>query len=280
MVRCFRPLLLVSAAVLVASCGIGTPDYPEFGTASYRIEGTASSSEGAPPVQTTIYRNGAKVRIETQLPTGRASIVYDDLTSAAYIVTPASAAPAAVATPASGATVTTNPPTTTAPATTTTTTTPATAPAAATTAVAPATGTAVRVADADVPKPIEEAWASLGADNAKYAGKCTVAGEAGHKWTPKERSGGVSRVACITEDGIVLEIVEGQTALWQASRVERGEQDAALFGVPPGYQVIDPQAVAQSVGETMQDLNSVAGDPKTATTPAPAATTPVPAPKK
>lgn len=260
MIRSFRPLLLVSAAVLVASCGIGTPGYPTFGEASYRLEGTASNSDGAPPVQTVIYRNGQKMRMESTLATGRASIVYDDLSGAAYIVTAAS-----TVTPAPAVTTTTTPATNTTPAATTTTTAPAP------TVVAPAAGTAVRVADADVPKPIEEAWVSLGADNARYVGACAVAGEKGGKWTPKERAEGVSRVACITNDGIVLEVLEGQNVLWQATRVERGEQDAALFGVPAGYQIIDPQAVAQSVGETMQDLNNVAGDPaKAAPAPAPA----------
>ena len=269
--RSFRPLLLVSAAVFVSSCGIGAPKYPTFGEASYRMEGTATSSEGTPPVQTVIYRDGAKMRMESTLPTGATSIVYDDLKHAAYIVTPALATTA----PAPVSTTTTAPATATTPATTTTTVTPT-----PTTAIAPIAGSAVRVADADAPKPLEEAWASLGADGARSVGKCTVAGENGHKWTPKEQSqGGVSRVACISDDGIVLEIVEGQRALWQASRLQRGQQDAALFGIPPGYQIIDPEAVAQSVGDTMNDLNKVQGNATTpaSTTPAPA---PTPAPAK
>ena len=267
--RSFRPLLLVSAAVFVSSCGIGAPKFPTFGQASYRLEGTATSSEGTPPVQTVIYRDGAKMRVESTLPTGAASIVYDDLKHAAYIVTAA-----AVAAPVPVSTTTTTPATsTTPPATTTTTVTPT-----PTSAIAPAAGTAVRLADADAPKPLEDAWASLGADGAKSLGDCTVANEKGHRWTPKEQSpGGVSRVACITDDGIVLEIVEGQRALWQASSLQRGQQDAAKFGVPAGYQIIDPEAVAQSVGDTMNDLNKVQGD---AARPAVATPAPAPAPKK
>lgn len=269
MIRSIRPLLLVSAAVLVTSCGLGTPGYPTFGEASYRLEGAAANSDGSPPVQTVVYRNGNKMRMETQLVSGRASIVYDDLSGAAFIVTPASTVtPAMAPTP----TTTTTTPATTAATTTTTTPTPTVA------AVGPAAGTAVRVADADVPKPIEDAWVSLGADNARYVGACTVAGEKGGKWTPKTRGEGVSRVACITDDGIVLEVVEGSAALWQATRVERGEQDAALFGVPAGYQVIDPQAVAQAVGETMQDLNNVAGEPAAPATAPVKAPAPAPAP--
>lgn len=267
MIRSFRPLLLVSAAVLVASCGIGAPAYPEFGTASYRLEGTAMGADGTEPVQTVIYRDGAKMRVETNLATGRASIVRDELSGAAYIVTassPVVVTPAAPTTPpAAGAPLPTTPATTTATTTTTTASTP----------VAPGTGTAVRIADADAPKPMEEAWVTLGGENARNVGACTVAGEKGQNWTPKERAEGVSRVACITSDGIVLEIKEGERVLWQATSVQRGPQDATLFGVPAGYQVIDPQAVAEKVGDTMQEIGQVAGDPKT-----PPTATLVPAP--
>jgi hypothetical protein len=51
--------------------------------------------------------------------------------------------------------------------------------------------------------------------------------------------------------------------LWEATSLQRGEQDVALFGVPPGYQLIDPQAVAEQVGENMQQLDSVTGAPPT-----------------
>jgi hypothetical protein len=275
MIRSFRSLLFVSAAALVASCGVGAPAYPEFGAAAYRLEGTAVGADGVAPVQTVIYRDGAKMRVETVMPTGRASIVRDDLSGAAYIVTastPVVVTPAApTPAPAAGAPL----PAATPSATTTTT---ATTTTVAPTAVATGTGTAVRIADADVPKPMEEAWVTLGAANARNVGACNVAGEKGNAWTPKETAEGVSRVACITQDGIVLEIKEGERVLWQATSVQRGAQDAALFGVPAGYQIIDPQAVAEAVGDTMQEIGQVAGDPKTPPTATPAPT-PAPAPK-
>jgi hypothetical protein len=34
-----------------------------------------------------------------------------------------------------------------------------------------------------------------------------------------------------------------------------------LFGVPVGYQMIDPQRVAQQVGENLNQLDSVTGAP-------------------
>jgi hypothetical protein len=138
-------------------------------------------------------------------------------------------------------------------------------------AVAPApaqaaVGVAIRLDEADAPTPIEDAWAALGAKGAKHVGACEVAGEKGQSWTPREQTEGVAREACITDDGIVLQVTEGGATLWQATRLERGKQDASLFGVPAGYAVVDPKAVADTVGETMQDLNSVAGDAKSPVT--------------
>lgn len=273
-----RPIVIVSAVALLAGCGIGGPTYPKFGDASYRIEGNATASDGAAPVHTVIYREAKKMRVETVLATGAANIVYDELTGAAYIVTASTTtaiAPAATPAPTTPTPAPAAADTKTTTTSTTTTTTPVTQPppAAAPAVISAVSGTAVRIPDSDAPKPMEEAWVTLGADGARSTGKCTVAGEAGTLWTPRERAQGEPRTACITNDGIVLEIKEGPRVLWQATAVQRGPQDPALFGVPAGYQVIDPQAVAEKVGETMQDLSKVAGDPKAppSTTPAPVA---------
>ena len=78
-------------------------------------------------------------------------------------------------------------------------------------------------------------------------------------YVPRGDAQGVERVACITEDGIVLEVKEGDRVLFQATNLERGPQEASLFGVPAGYTLVDPQAVVESVGETMEQLDSVTG---------------------
>jgi hypothetical protein len=273
-------LLAATAAALLAGCGLGAPNYPEFSQASYKIEGRASAAGGA-PTHTVIYRNGPLMRVEAVIPQyGEAAVVFDQSTNAAYVLTTAQAmAPAQPTAPAAPG-VAPAPGQTTAPAPTT----PAapTAPAATPTtpgvvAAAPATvGVAVRLADTDAPQPMESAWAALGEDNARSVGSCEVAGEQGHEWTPREASAGVERVACITDDGIVLRVTENNTVLWEATSLQRGEQDTALFGVPAGYQLIDPQAVAESVSENMQQLDSVTGAPPTAPAPAPQ---PAPAPR-
>jgi len=271
-------LLAAAAAALLSACGLGAPSYPEFSETSYRIEGSTASASGGAPVQTVIYRNGPQMRVETMLPNmGQATIVFDESTRAAYVLNPTGQLPAANVQPATAPAGTT----TTAPADTTTATAPTTtAPAPTTTVQAPATtqpvvGVAVRIDDADAPQPLETAWAALGADNARSTGRCEVAGESGHEWTPREAPApGVERTACITDDGIVLRVSESGRTLWEATSLQRGDQDAALFGVPPGYQLIDPQAVAEQVGQNMEQLDSVTGAP--ATQPAPQQRAPAP----
>lgn len=267
-------LLAAAAAALLSACGIGAPAYPEFNQTSYRIEGSTASVSGGAPVQTVIYRNGPQMRVETMLPNmGAATIVFDESTSAAYVLNATGQQPGATVQPTATAPAGTT--TTPAPQGTTTTTAPTTTAPATTTAQAPVTaqpvvGVAVRIEDADAPQPLETAWAALGAENARSTGRCEVAGESGHEWTPREAPApGVERTACITDDGIVLRVSESGRTLWEATSLQRGEQDAALFGVPPGYQLIDPQAVAEQVGQNMEQLDSVTGAAPTQPAPAP-----------
>ncbi|MEQ1818558.1 MAG: hypothetical protein ABL871_08100 [Terricaulis sp.] len=260
--------MAAAAAALLAGCGIGAPAYPQFSDNSYRIEGMTAAPGGGAATHSVIYRDGSKMRVEATLPTlGEAIIVFDESTNAAYVLNPTRQAPTV---PAAAAQITPPAGSTTTPATTAATTT--TPPA--TTAVAPTTGVAVRIQDADAPQPLETAWEALGADNARSTGKCEVAGEAGHEWTPRQAPApGVERTACITDDGIILRVRENDRVLWEATSLQRGDQDDALFGIPPGYQLIDPQAVAEQVGESMEQLDSVTG------TAPPATTTPAPAPR-
>lgn len=245
-------LIAAAAAALLSGCGIGAPAYPQFTENSYRIEGTTAAPGGGAATHSVIYRDGPKMRVEATLPTlVEAVIVFDESTNAAYVLNAtgqAQAVPTATVqttTPA-GTTTTTGPTTTTAPATTT--------------AAPPTIGVAVRIQDADAPQPLETAWEALGAENARSTGKCEVAGENGHEWTPRRAPApGIERTACITDDGIVLRVRENDRVLWEATSLQRGDQDDALFGVPPGYQLIDPQAVAEQVGESMEQLDSVTG---------------------
>jgi len=235
---------------LLTACGLGGPQYPTFGNVAYKIEGQAVGPDGGAAVQTAIYRDGPRMRVETTLPgRGPAAIVFNEATGAAYVLSAVAAQPAAVAPAPAGATPAAAPATAGA--------TPAAAPAAA------PVGVAVRVADAEAPAPLEQPWAALGAENAQSEGACNVAGESGNRWRPKGDAQGVVRTACITSDGIVLELREGERVLFQATSLTRGAQPAGTFGVPAGYAVVDPQAVVEGVGATMGQLDSVTGAPAT-----------------
>lgn len=244
--------IAAATATLLAGCGIGGPEYPQFGETSYRIEGATADTNGGGTTTTVIYRDGPRMRVEAALPTyGQATIVFDESTNAAYVLNATGQLPITpAATPQPGATATT----------------PAQQSATTPTPATPqqVVGVAVRIEDSNAPQPLESAWEALGADNARSTGRCEVAGERGHEWAPRTAPApGVDRTACITEDGIVLRVTESGRTLWEATSLQRGEQDAALFGVPPGYQLIDPQAAAEAVSENLEQLDSVTGAPPT-----------------
>ncbi|MBL8531769.1 MAG: hypothetical protein JNK94_08545 [Hyphomonadaceae bacterium] len=242
-------LAALSAAAMLSACGIGAPSYPQFGQASYRLEGMTTPAAGGAPTRTVIYRDGPKMRVEATLPQlGQATVVFDESTNAAYVLNPTSQTP-----------VTTSP---AIPPGQTPLAQPANPaqPGAAAPVAPPVAGVAVQIPNADAPQPLETAWAALGGDHARHVGRCNVAGEAGHEWRPREApQAGVERTACITEDGVVLRVSEAGRVLWEATSLQRGPQDAALFGVPPGYQLIDPHAAANAVSENLQQLDSVTG---------------------
>ncbi|MGD9814666.1 MAG: hypothetical protein AB7Q23_14345 [Hyphomonadaceae bacterium] len=260
-------LAAAAAASVLAGCGLGAPTYPQFSETSYRIEGNTTPAEGGPSTRTVIYRDGPKMRVEAVLPQyGQAAIVFDESTNAAYVLNPTTGVTRTTTTAPSGATTTPQGATTTAPPATTTTAPPSTT----TTTTATPAGVAVRLQDANAPQPLEAAWAALGAENARSTGRCEVAGEQGREWTPRaEAAPGVQRTACITDDGIVLRVRENDRVLWEATALQRGAQNPALFGVPPGYQLIDPQAVADQVGQNLEQLDSVTGQQQPAPAPPP-----------
>lgn len=113
-----------------------------------------------------------------------------------------------------------------------------------------AAGVALRISDADAPHPLETLWAALSASNARSVADCEVAGQPGHEWRPKRASTpDVERTACITPDGIVLRLRENNRVLFEATSLQRRRQDPALFGVPAGYRMINPDTVTIAAGE-------------------------------
>ncbi len=265
-------LAALTTLFFTTGCGAFAPAYPKFGETPYRLEGNTQAPNGGAAIHTVIYRTGPNLRVETVLPRyGRAVVVFDQSTNAAYVLNPTVQPSVATNTPvvadsdAPAAAPAASIPQAEAPSTATiaapATTAPNGAPQTAT-AGPRAVGVAVRIADADAPQPLETAWAALGASNAKSVGSCQVAGQQGHEWQPAQAPApGVDRTACITQDGIVLRVRENNRTLFEATNVQRGPQSANLFGIPQGYQVIDPAAVAERVGAVTDQLNSVTGTP-------------------
>jgi len=239
-----RNAVPVAAAIFLMSCGLGAR-YPHFGEASYRIEGLTTPVNGGPATYTVIYRDGQKMRVEAMLPTlGQATIVYDE--SGAYVLNPTSV-PTGASTTMTPTMPSAAPPPGSATALPSAHTPAANTPAPVAPTTTPAAGVAVRISNADAPQPLETAWEALGAENARSIGNCRVAGQRGHQWRPTKQAQGVKRLACITGDGIVLKVSENGRVLWEATSLQRGPQEAALFGVPAGYRRIDPQQLAEQV---------------------------------
>jgi hypothetical protein len=83
-----------------------------------------------------------------------------------------------------------------------------------------------------------DAWQGELAQNATRTGNCSVAGENGAEWTKTTAEDGTDTV-CVTQDGIILRATDDGRTVWETTRVQRGAQDAALFELPPGVQVMD-----------------------------------------
>ncbi|HVY84983.1 MAG TPA: hypothetical protein VG943_07610 [Caulobacterales bacterium] len=227
----------LAATFAVCACGVFGAKYPEFRARAYRLEGMASPPGATAPLRTVIYRDGARMRVETDLPQhGRAAVVFDEPSNAPYVLDPVGspwARQSAAETPTTQISANAGQAATIAPH-----------PGAVVTAPPRALGVAVRIADADAPQPMETFWAALGPDNVINVGPCAVAGERGEQWRPRPLAQSIDRVACITSDGIVLQLRESGRVLFQATRLTRGRQNPTLFGVPIGYRKLDPNHVS------------------------------------
>lgn len=219
----------LASGLALSACGMSAPaGYPDFAkTPAFRIEGVRTPVGGGVPQQVVIYRDGPKLRVETLVPQGgRTIVVFDQGTNDPYVL-----APPAAPTPG-----------------TTNTAVQTTLPVAPPPNVA---GRAIQMDEALAPQPLETSWAALGAANASNIGGCRIAGERGRQWRAVATSLAVSeRTACITGDGIVLQVREGHQTIFQATRLSRGPQAASLFGVPPGYTKENPNAVAEGATTT------------------------------
>ncbi|NWG52561.1 MAG: hypothetical protein HXY28_02475 [Hydrogenophilaceae bacterium] len=131
-------------------------------------------------------------------------------------------------------------------------------------AIMPAQRMAIRLAaggpDAFAVSDPSQIW-SAGAQGATptHTGACAVAGETGAEWTVV-KEGAAPNVACVTGDGIILRLRQGDRVTWEAVSVSRGPQDPQLFVVPAGYALQDFSAMSPA-GSDQADPAAPAGAP-------------------
>ena len=122
---------------------------------------------------------------------------------------------------------------------------------------------AMQLSEAEAPQPLEVAWAALGPENVRSFGRCRIAGERGTLWRPREPiAPDVERTACITPDGIVLQLTENDVVLFEATSVERGAQAASLFEIPETYRILGDAELAELEDEAIEARAEDAGTPR------------------
>ena len=209
-------LVCVGGATLLSACGLGA-QYPDFSAKQYRLEGNRSLPGTEISGPATFYRDDERLRYEGILENhGVATVVYDPVRKMAYMLESSASRRRLFAgdTPQR---------------------------------------LAMQLSEADTPQPLEVAWAALGPQNVRSFGRCRVAGERGTLWRPREPiAPDVERTACITSDGIVLQLTENDAVLFEATSVERGAQAASLFEIPETYRILGNAELAQLEEEAVE----------------------------
>lgn len=97
-------------------------------------------------------------------------------------------------------------------------------------------------------------WQGELAETATRTGTCSVAGENGAEWT-KTTEEGVETV-CVTDDGIILRATDDGVTVWETTQVQRGAQEANLFELPPGVQVMDLGNLGAAAAAAMEQAKN------------------------
>jgi hypothetical protein len=218
-------LVCVGGATLLSACGVGA-QYPDFSAKQYRLEGNRSlpGTEFSGPA--IFYRDDEHLRYEGILENhGVATVVYDPVRKTAYMLESSASRRRAFA------------------------------------GEAPQR-LAMQLTEAETPQPLEVAWAALGPENVRSFGRCRIAGERGNLWRPREPiAPDVERAACITPDGIVLQLTENDAVLFEATSIDRGAQAASLFEIPETYRILDNAELAQLEDEAIEASAEAATPP-------------------
>ncbi|HWA01621.1 MAG TPA: hypothetical protein VG841_15035 [Caulobacterales bacterium] len=110
---------------------------------------------------------------------------------------------------------------------------------------------AIRTQSASI-QDVSEQWRGGDGKTIHAIGPCSVVGEDGTEWEQQDDSGKTGS-ACVTPDGIILRATSNGQTVWEATRLQRGPQAAALFQPPPGVRVMDGgPGLAAALGQRMQ----------------------------
>jgi len=93
---------------------------------------------------------------------------------------------------------------------------------------------ALQVSSDEVTDPNQD-W--TGEAGTTFVGPCTVGGESGNEWS--RATGDVTSTGCVTQDGIILRATSNGQTTWETTSISRGPQDASLFTLPAGVQVMN-----------------------------------------
>lgn len=99
--------------------------------------------------------------------------------------------------------------------------------------------------------PMDE-WQGELAQDSTHTGMCSVAGEAGAEWTKTTVEDGTDTV-CVTQDGIILRATDDGRVVWETTSVQRGAQDAALFTLPEGVEVMDLGNMGAAMNQALEE---------------------------
>lgn len=99
-------------------------------------------------------------------------------------------------------------------------------------------------------------WQEEMRKTATEGGPCTAIGESGTLWKATDQTDQVE--SCVTRDGIPLVSRHKGVVMWEATKLTRGPQEAALFAPPPGAQVMDLGALmgpemTEQLGQMLKD---------------------------
>jgi hypothetical protein len=100
-------------------------------------------------------------------------------------------------------------------------------------------------------------WSSEMNTTATASGPCSAAGENGQSWT--SQTDGEDSTACVTSDGIILSATQNGATTWETTSVQRGPQNASLFQLPPGVQVMDLSNMG-NVADMMEKMKGAQGN--------------------